>query len=160
MAHRDNVETMARHLVAIVLRNPRWDSRLDELCLSLREDARRASPRPAMMAVAARAETMLRHIAQRDYVAIGRLYFDLLPAAGHPLTEAVILALSQPAGALRLLREAGLEPSLRKDATGASFLEVEIPDRAADICDTTRDAIVEAMTSGGEAPQGALHTLH
>lgn len=160
MARHDQVENMARHVVAAILRNPRWDDRLDELCASLHADAAQATPRGVMVAVAVRAETMLRHIAQADPVAIGRLYFDVLPAAGHPLTDRVIDALSQPEGALRLLRDCGLEPTLRKDDSGASFLEIDVPDRLAPVCDATRDAIVAAMTTIGDEPVGALRTLH
>ena len=160
MAYRDEVEAMARQLVRVILRNPRWDDRLDDLCHSLRVDAAEASPRQTMIAVAARAETMLRHIAQGDYVAIGRLYFDLLPEIGHPLTDAVIAALSQPAAALRLMRESGLEPQVRKDESGTSFIEIEVPDHSHALCDATRDAITAAMTSVGEEPLGALRTIH
>lgn len=160
MAHTDIVEMMARQVVATLLRNPRWQERLDPVCQSLHEDAARAHPRRIMQAVAVRAENMLRHIAQGDYVAIGRLYFDILPGAGHPLTEAVIEALSQPESALRLLRESGLEPTLRKDGTGASFLEIDVPDFDHDLCGATREAIIEAMTTVGEEPSGPLHTLH
>ncbi|KAF0223909.1 MAG: hypothetical protein FD176_1619 [Rhodospirillaceae bacterium] len=160
MARHDDVECMSRQLAAIILRNPRWNHGLDDLCHSLRVDAERAKPRHTMMAVAARAEAILRHIAQGDHVSIGRLYFDVLPALPHPLTQAVITALEQPEGALRLLRESGFAPALRKDDTGASFIEIEIPDAAKTICPATRDAIVAAMGDMGEAPMGELRTIH
>lgn len=160
MAHYDKVEQMARQVVAILLRNPRWDARLDALCQSLHDDAAKATPKRTMMAVAARAETMLRHIAQGDYVAIGRLYFDILPAAGHPLTDAVIKALSQPDAALRMMREAGLHPQVRKDDTGTNFLEIDVPDFGHDMCAATRQAVTAAMTTVGEEPTGALRTVH
>jgi len=160
MARCDNVEIMARQLVGVILRNPRWNDGLDDLCRTLHVDAAKASPRQTMIAVAARAETMLRHIALGDYVAIGRLYFDLLPEIGHPLTDAVITALSQPASALRLMRESGLEPQLRKDENGTTFIEIEVPDHSHALCDATRNAIATAMTSVGEDPQGALRTIH
>lgn len=159
MARQDVVESMARQLVTLVLRDPRWEERLDAVCASLRTDARRGHPRQTMLAVAARAETVLRHIAQADAVSIGRLYFDLLPGRGHPLTEKVIHALSLPEGALQLLRDSGFSPDLKKDAHGATVIEIDIPDHPTELCDATRDAIVEAMGDGLTA-SGPLHTLH
>lgn len=160
MAHHDDVEYMSRQLVSIILRNPRWHHGLDDLCRSLHADAEHAQPRRAMMAVAARAETILRHIAQGDHVSIGRLYFDVLPALPHPLTQAVITALEQPEATLRLLRDSGFAPSLRKDANGTSFIEIEIPDTGRNVCPATSDAIVAAMGEMGEAPMGELRTIH
>lgn len=159
MAHQDVVEHMARRLVSLVLNDPHWHEKLDPLCASLRTDARRAHPRQTMVAVAARAETVLRHIAQADAVSIGRLYFDLLPGRGHPLTEKVIHALSQPEGALQLLRDSGFSPDLKKDAGGATVIEIDIPDHPTDLCDATRDAILEAM-GDGQGPTGPLYPLH
>jgi hypothetical protein len=160
MARHDDVECMSRQLVAIILRNPRWHHGLDDLCQSLHADAAHAQPRRLMMAVAARAETILRHIAQGDHVSIGRLYFDVLPALPHPLTQAVITALEQPESALRLLRESGFAPRLRKDDTGTSFIEIEIPDTDKAVCPATSDAIIAAMGEMGEAPMGELRTIH
>jgi len=159
MARQDGVESMARQLVSLVLQNPRWQDSLDPLCASLHADARRAQPRQTMVAVAKRAETVLRHIAQADAVAIGRLYFDLLPGRGHPLTEKVIQALSQPEGALQLLRDSGFSPDLKKDADGATVIEIDVPDHPTKLCAATRDAILEAM-GDGHAGTGPLHTLH
>jgi len=159
MARQDVVESMARQLVSLVLRDPRWEDRLDAVCASLRADSCRAAPRQIMMAVAARAETVLRHIAQTDAVAIGRLYFDLLPVRGHPLTERVIEALSQPEGALQLLRDSGFSPDLKKDAQGVTVIEIDIPDHPTALCQTTHDAIVDAM-GDGIARNTTLHTMH
>lgn len=159
MARQDVVEDMARRLVRLVLNDPQWHEKLETLCASLHVDAHRAQPRQTMLAVAERAETVLRHIAQADAVSIGRLYFDLLPGRGHPLTEKVIHALSQPEGALQLLRDSGLAPCLKKDAGGATVIEIDIPDHLGTLCDATRDAILDAMGDGLTAP-GPLHTLH
>ncbi|OJX80018.1 hypothetical protein [Magnetospirillum sp. 64-120] len=159
MARQDLVESMARQLVSLVLRDPCWQDNLEPLCASLHADARRATPRQTMMAVASRAETVLRHIARADAVAVGRLYFDLLPGRGNPLTEKVIEALSRPEGALELLRDSGFSPSLKKDGNGVTVIEIEIPDHSTEVCDATRDAIIESMGDGwGSA--SPLHTLH
>lgn len=160
MARHDDVECMSRQLVALILRNPRWHQGLDDLCNSLHADAAHAQPRRVMMAVAARAEAILRHIAQGDHVSIGRLYFDVLPALPHPLTQAVIAALEQPAGALRLLRDSGFAPRLGKDGNGTSFIEIEIPDAAKTVCTATSDAIIAAMGERSEVPMGELRTIH
>lgn len=159
MARQDVVESMARQLVSLVLRDPCWQDRLDPLCASLHADAHRAHPRQTMLAVVHRAEAVLRHIAQADAVCIGRLYFDLLPGRGHPLTEKVIEALSRPEGALELLRDGGFSPSLKKDGNGVTVIEIEIPCHSTEICDATRDAIMESMGDGWSGAS-SLHTLH
>lgn len=159
MARQDVVESMARKLVSLVLRDPHWEGRLDAVCASLRADSRQATPRQTMMAVAVRAETVLRHIAQADAVAIGRLYFDLLPGRGHPLTERVVEALSQPEGALELLRDSGFSPDLKKDAHGVTVIEIDIPDHPTALCQTTYDAIIDAM-GDDNIPIAELHTMH
>lgn len=159
MARQDVVESMARQLVSLVLRDPCWQDNLEPLCASLHADARRAIPRQTMMAVATRAETVLRHIASADSVAIGRLYFDLLPGRGNPLTEKVIAALSRPEGALELLRDSGFSPDLKKDVHGVTVIEIAIPDHPTALCQTIRDAILDAM-GDGIAASGPLHTLH
>ncbi|MGE4278369.1 MAG: hypothetical protein AB7G62_02200 [Magnetospirillum sp.] len=159
MGRQDMVESMARQLVGLILRDPRWEDRLDAVCASLQADSRRATPRQTMIAVAARAETVLRHIAQADAVAIGRLYFDLLPGRGHPLTEKVIEALSRPEGALALLRDSGFSPNLKKDAHGVTVIEIEAPDHPTALCQATHDAILDAMGDGTHAVSG-LHMIH
>lgn len=160
MAQFDTVEVMARQVAAAVLRNLRWRQRLDETCQSLHADAALATPRQTMVSVAKRAEAILRHIAQADPISIGRLYFDILPPQPHPLTVAVISALSQPEAVVQMLRDAGMAPQLRKDGSGASFIEIEAPDDHHQMSPATRAAITSAMTSVGEEPQGALRTIH
>lgn len=161
MARYDSIEEMARQLAAYCLRDPRWEDRLEEICRTLRADALRAEPRRPMIAVAARAEAMLRHIFHCDPVSIGRLYFDLLPRQpGHPLTERVIAALADPANAIALLRDAGLHPRVGKDDDGTSVIEISLPEETPALCDAARDAIVTALLAGETAPRRAIHTIH
>ena len=162
MARFDKVELMARELAAILLRNLRWRQLLDETCASLHADAARATPRQVMMAVAVRTESILRHIAQADLISVGRLYFDILPPEPHPLTVAVIEALSQPESVVQMMRDAGMAPQVRKDAAGVSYIEIETPDDSHQMCAVTRDAVFAAMTSSGDEPAQRLpmHTLH
>lgn len=158
---KDGVETLARNLVTLVLHESDWAERLDDLFAALHRAAARIQPPSRMVAVVRRAETILRDIAELDAASIGRLYFDLLPRRpDHPLTAAVIAALSDRETVLSMLREAGISPRLLKDDDGTTFIVLDGLDAAKQLSDGMREAIRVAMTVPVGPPQGGLHTLH
>ncbi|MGE5515016.1 MAG: hypothetical protein ACM31D_04260 [Bacteroidota bacterium] len=161
MTQRDDTESLARNLASIVLHDPQWRDSLDERCAALVNAASRIKPVRKMTAVVKRAEAILRHVAEADALTIGRLYFDLLPRTpGHPLTEAVLAALSDRRAVLGMLREAGMQPRLLKDEAGTTFIVLDGLDDAPDMSDTMKAAIRAAMTAPAEAPRGGLHAMH
>lgn len=161
MRTRDDVEGMARKLAAVVLQDEDWQQRLDELCAALARAAAHLRPARRMSAVVARAEAILRHITDADLVTIGRLYFDLLPRRpDHPLTQAVVTALSDRNAVLAMLRAAGMQPRLLKDEDGDTFIVLDGLDEAHDLSDGMKAAIRAAMTAPAEPPRGGLHVMH
>lgn len=161
MSRHDEIEALARNLASIVLYDADWQDRLDERCTSLGHAATQIKPVRKMTAVVARAEGILRHIAQADALTIGRLYFDLLPRnPTHPLTEAVLAALQDRKAVLDMLRAAGMQPRLLKDETGTTFIVLDGLDDASDLSDTMKAAIRAAMTAPAEPPRGGLHAMH
>lgn len=161
MPRKDTIETLARNLAAIVLHDPAWNTRLDDLCTSLHRAAAHIKPNGHMAAVVRRAETILREIAASDPATIGRRYFDLLPRQPeHPLTAAVVQALSDRATVLSMLRDAGVAPRLLKDDDGTTFIVLDGLDDAHDLSDGMKRAILEAMTADALPPRGGLHVLH
>ena len=158
---QDSVENLARNLVCIVLREGDWAERLDDLFAALHRAAHRIRPAGIMASVVRRAESILRDMTRMDAASIGRLYFDLLPRqAEHPLTAAVIAALSDRDTVLSMLREAGISPRLLKDDDGTTFIVLDGLDEAEDLSDGMKEAIRAAMTVPAPTPQGGLHTLH
>lgn len=161
MPRTDTIEDLARNLASIVLHDSAWDRRLDDLCAALRRAANHIKPGGHMAAVVSRAETILRQIAVSDPVTVGRLYFDLLPRQpDHPLTAAVIKALSDRDTVLAMLREAGVAPRLLKDDCGTTYIVLEGLDDANALSNGMKRAIVEAMTAEAPPPRGGLHTMH
>jgi|GEM_PF-1955496 hypothetical protein len=166
--HADE-EILARALAAQVLKAPDWAARLDAICSAMREAAGRAStPAPhtprTLRRVAIRAETILRHIARSDALTVGRLYFDLLPRdPAHPLSAAVVAALSDGRAVIRMLRESGTRFDVHKDGTGANYITVHDLDHAGGLGDGFKTAIIRALALTahvGSPPQGGLHRIH
>lgn len=161
MTRKDTIEALARNLTTIVLHDPAWNARLDDLCGALHRAAGHIKPAGHMLAVVRRAEAILRQIAQSDPATVGRLYFDLLPRQpDHPLTAAVVAALSDRATVLTMLRDAGVRPRLFKDEDGTTFIVLEGLDQARDLSPGMKDAIVAAMTAEALPPRGGLHAMH
>lgn len=161
MVQDDIVERLAKQLAAQILRDPHWDRHLDQLCQMMHADARMGKPRRTLTRAALRAEAILRHIAEAEPATIGRLYFDLMPSQpGHPLTNAVAEALATPETALRMLRDAGLNPQVLKDGNGENYIQIDTPDRTHALCEAARAAIVAAMTGGRRPPVGRLVAIH
>ncbi|MCR6631220.1 MAG: hypothetical protein NVV74_14880 [Magnetospirillum sp.] len=161
MSSAESVEGLARKLASIVLRQEDWRERLDGLCAALAAAAGRVRSARRMVAVVARAEAILRHVAVADAATIGRLYFDLLPRQpGHPLTEAVIAALSDRGAVLDMLRAAGMRPRLLKDGDGTTFLVIDGLDEAAALSDGMKAAIRAAMAADAPPPHGPLQVMH
>lgn len=157
----DTVEQLARNLASIVLHDPAWEGRLEGLCETLHRAAAHIKPMGIMAAVVRRAETILRQISAADPVTVGRLYFDLLPReVTHPLTAAVVRALSDRDTVLAMLRDAGVSARLLKDDSGITFIILDGLDRARDLSEGMKQAILEAMTAEAPPPRGGLHAVH
>lgn len=161
MGRREEIEAMARTLAGAVLRQVDWRDGLDVRCAAMARVAATTKPVRKMTAVAARAEAILRHIAEADALTIGRLYFDLLPRDdAHPLTRSVLTALQDRRAVLDLLRSAGMQPRLLKDESGTTFIVLDGLDQATDLSDTMKAAIRVAMAAPSAAPHGGLHAMH
>lgn len=169
MSMRADQETLARALAAQVLRAEDWVERLEGICLAMRVAAERVpahSPHTpeTMRAVAARAEAILRQIANADPLTIGRLYFDLLPRdPDHPLTKSVVAAFSDGRAVIRMLRDSGTRLDIQKDDTGENFVTIHDIKQAKGLGNGLKNAIIRAMALTAEMgcpPQGDLHRLH
>ena len=163
MAEGSEMEEMARRVAAQVLVRPDWAHEVERACLPLRriaEDCRSQG----VGAIAARAETILRDIAAADPLTVARRYYDLLPRQpDHPLTSAVIAALSDGAKVMRMLRDCGADIAMRKDDTGDNYLAIHDLSRTADMGDAFKTALMTAMTwaaTEGPKPRGELHLIH
>ncbi len=163
MSDRAEVEAVARQVAAQILVRPDWVRGVDYMCQPLRRIAE-AGPRETVAAIAVRAETILRDIAAADPLTIARRYYDLLPRQpDHPLTGAVIAALSDAPTVMRMLRACGADLAVRKDDSGENFLAIHDLSGAVDMGDAFKTALMTAMTwaaTAGPRPQGDLHTVH
>lgn len=161
MSGYDDMEDLARNLAAMVLHEPCWRDHLDERCAALARAAARIRPVRKMRAVVKRAEAILRHVAEADAATVGRLYFDLLPRdCAHPLTRAVMAALSDRRQVMDMLRAAGMRPRLMKDEDGTTFLVLDGLDEATALSDGMKAAIRAAMITPAGPPRGGLHVMH
>lgn len=157
----DEIETLARELAGSALRQQDWRLQIDPLCAALAQAAPQIKPARDRKAVLARAAFILRHMATTDFATLGRLYFDLLPPDNnHPLTSAVLAALSDRRAVLDMLRAAGMEPRLMKDEDGTTFLVIDGLEQADGLSPVMKDAIRAAMTVDAPCPHGGLHALH
>lgn len=169
MSTQANEELLSRALVAQVLRAADWHERLDQICANIQRagentPAAAANPPATMRRVATRAQDILREIAASDALTVGRLYFDLLPRdPQHPLTNAVIAALSDRRAVVRMLRECGTKVDVRKDEEGVDYLTIHDVEHADGLGDGFKRAIQTAMTLStelGRRPHGDLLPIH
>ena len=169
MTSASEIETVSRQLAAHFLLAPDWQARLGHAIQTLhRIDARTfaggAHSPETIQGIVRRTLDILFEIAAADPLTVARLYFDLLPRVpGHPLTAAVIGALSNGAAVLNLLRGYGAELDVLKDDVGASFIALHDLEQSHGMTDGFKDAIRKAMDwacAAGPHPQGGLHRIH
>jgi len=169
MTETPNIEAVARQLAGQFLLARDWRAKLGRSVLMLdRLDCETFAggiySAKTVQAMAWRAAEILFEIAVADPLTVARLYFDLLPRRPeHPLTAAVIAALSDGPTVVKLLRAHGMALDVRKDESGSSFLTIHDMGVSHDLADPFKDAIRKAMdwsAMTGPQPQGGLHSIH